>query len=172
MALYSLIENETIKIDNHHSGLAIGWERELHIHKRMNNGSKSSLEFRLYFADKDHGLEFFNQQGKDFKKLEKEIYDAFSDSKIRHHFINSFYEAIHPIVNCDKRNLKDMKRIARRAAKRIADAFGLSDEITNEFIEEANLYFNQFRDKYIAIDYSNNTILVGNEKQDIINSTK
>lgn len=50
MALHPLIENQTMKIDNHHSGLSIGWERSLHIHKRMNKSSKSSLEFRLYFA--------------------------------------------------------------------------------------------------------------------------
>lgn len=68
MALHPLIENQTMKIDNHHSGLSIGWERSLHIHKRMNKSSKSSLEFRLYFADKDRGIEFFNQQGKEYEK--------------------------------------------------------------------------------------------------------
>lgn len=169
MALYSLIENQTIRIDNHHCGLPISWERSLHIHKEMNEGSKSSLDFRLYFADKDRGLKFFNQQGKDYQKLEKEIRDAFYDKKIRCNFIDSFYNAIFSIVNCDKRSSTDMKRVAKRAAKRIALAFDLDDTITNDFIARGDLYFNQFRDKYIAINFSNNTILAGNEKQDIIN---
>lgn len=169
MALHSLIENQTIKIDNHHSGLLIGWERNLHIHKRMNKGSKSSLEFRLYFADKIGKIEFMNQQGKDFQALEKEIRNAFYDVNTCRKFIDTFYDAILPIINCDNRSIADMKRVAKRAAKRVAMAFDLDDIITNEFIERGDLFFNEFKDKYVVVDFSDNTILVGDEKQSIIN---
>lgn len=172
MALHPLIENQTMKIDNHHSGLSIGWERSLHIHKRMNKSSKSSLEFRLYFADKDRGIEFFNQQGKEYEYIEREIYEAFNNSFVRHKFIDTFYKTITPIVNCNKRSASDMRRVAKRAAKRIAMAFGLNDEITNEFIERANLYFNQFNDKYVAVNFNKNEILIGDDKQAIIDASK
>lgn len=81
MALYSLIENQTISMDNHQSGTAIAYERSLHIHKRMNKGSKSSLDFRLYFADKIGRIEFTNQRGKEYKAIEKEILDSFKDTE-------------------------------------------------------------------------------------------
>ena len=65
-----------------------------------------------------------------------------------------------------------MRRVAKRAAKRIAMAFGLNDEITKEFIERANLYFNQFNDKYVAVDFNKNEILIGDDKQAIIDASK
>lgn len=172
MSLYSLISNQTIGVDNHNSAAAIKWDRELHIHKRMNKGSKSSLEFRLYFADESPRVEFTNQRGKDYHILEEEIREAFYDAQICRKFIDSFYDAILPIVNCDKRKVADMKRVARRAAKRIAVAFDLDDTITEEFIKRGDLFFNKFKDQYVAVDFSNNRILVGDEEQSIIELAK
>lgn len=172
MSLYSLISNQTIAVDNHNSAAAIKWDRKLHIHKRMNKGSKSSLEFRLYFADGSPRVEFTNQRGKDYHILEKDIREAFNDTQICCKFIDSFYDALLPIVNCDKRKIADMKRVARRAAKRIAIAFELDDTITEEFVVRGDLFFNQFDDKYVAVDFSRNIILVGDEKQAVIEEAK
>lgn len=172
MSLYSLINNQTVMIDNHHSAHLIGWERNLHIHKRMDKESKSSLEFRLYFADRNRGIEFFNQKGKDYQRIENEIYDAFDDPIVRRKFIDSFYNEIQPIVDCDRRSPADMRRVAKRAARRIALFFGLNDEILDEFIERADLFFSQFNDKYIAVDFSNNSILIGGDKKRIIEASR
>lgn len=51
-------------------------------------------------------------------------------------------------------------------------AFGLNKEITYEFIERADLYFNQFNDKYVAVDFNKNEILIGDDKQAIIDASK
>lgn len=172
MSLYSLISNQTIAVDNHNCATAIKWDRKLHIHKRMNKGSKSSLEFRLYFADGSPRVEFTNQRGKDFRILEEEIREAFYDKQICRKFIDSFYDAILPIVKCDKRKIDDMKRVARRAAKRIAVAFDLDDTITDEFIKRGDLFFNKFKEQYVAVDFSNNRILVGDEEQSLMELAK
>lgn len=53
MALSSLLKNQTIRIDNHNSAHAITWERSLHLHKRTNGVSKSSVDCLIYFVYND-----------------------------------------------------------------------------------------------------------------------
>ena len=168
MALYSLIENQTISMDNHQSGTAIAYERSLHIHKRMNKGSKSSLDFRLYFADKIGRIEFTNQRGKEYKAIEKEILDSFKDTETSKKIIDSFYEAILPVLKCNRRDIADMRRVAKRAARRIAEALELHSNTMREFNERADLFFSKFNDRfYIAVDFTNNKIIAGDDQQEI-----
>lgn len=168
MALYSLIENQTIGMDNHQSGTAIAYERSLHIHKRMNKGSKSSLDFRLYFADKVGRIEFTNQRGKECHAIKKEILNSFKDTETCKNFIDSFYEAILPVLNCDRRDISDMRRVAKRAARRIAEALELDSNTMKEFNKSADLYFSKFNDRfYIAVDFTNNKIIAGDDQQEI-----
>lgn len=173
MALYSLIENQTIAIDNHQSGTAIAYERSLHIHKRMNKGSKSSVDFRLYFADKIGRIEFTNQRGKDYQTIKKEIFQAFNEPETCKKFIDSFYEAILPVLNCNNKSISNMRRVAKRAARRIAEALGLDCNIVLEFNERADLFFNKFNNKfYIATDFSNKRIIAGDCKKNILSLDK
>lgn len=155
-------------MDNHQSGTAIAYERSLHIHKRMNKGSKSSLDFKLYFADKVGRIEFTNQRGKEYHAIEKEILNSFKDTETCKNFIDSFYEAILPVLNCDRRNIADMRRVAKRAARRIAEALELDSNTMREFNERADLFFSKFNDRfYIAVDFTNNKIIAGDDQQEI-----
>lgn len=97
MGLSNLLNNQTITIDDHNrGGNILEWGRNLHIHKRMNDDSKSSLDCEIYFAAKDKPIVFSHKQGKNPNKIEREIKDAFYDPIIRDKFIESFFNAIYP----------------------------------------------------------------------------
>lgn len=131
MALSNLLNNQTITIDNHHrGGNVLKWDKSLHIHKRMNSGCKSSVECEIYFADRDRGIVFSNERGKDVPSIKNEIKDAFYLPGIRDNFIKSFYDAVEPILrNSNDRKPSDVIRIVRRAVKRIAKIFDLPDDM-------------------------------------------
>lgn len=170
MSLKKLIKNQTIRIDNHSRGGEIKWERSLHIHKCTNDDKSSILECEIYFAD-NRGIIFHYWRGNKTETLKKELKEAFEDKNIRCSFINSFYESIEPILNCCPRNDAQKARVARRAAKRIAKALGLSSYIIDEFVNEAN-YFFMYKlkgESYIGIDYrQQRKIFAGNNKDKIL----
>lgn len=142
MALSGLLKNQTIVIDNHGRGNNIlTWEKKLHIHKKMNGGSKSSLECRIYFADRNGRIEYSKEKGKDVLKLKSEIEEAFKDSSVRSKFIQSFCKAIRSILKDENKTRSDMSRLARRAVKRIAVAFGLPEDIKDDMVDEASNYY-------------------------------
>lgn len=165
MALKELINNQTIRIDNHNRGVPLEWEKRLHIHKYMDEGSKSNIGVEIYFAD-DKPLVFSQEKGVETRRLQKEIRKAFSDSVIRKKFILSFYEEITPIIECN-RAASDMRRVAKRAARRIAEQFDLGDDIELDFMEGADLIFTSFRGGVIATDFAEKAIWVSQRKEDI-----
>lgn len=176
MALSSLLKNQTIRIDNHNSAHAITWERSLHLHKRTNGVSKSSVDCLIYFVYNDDNAIVFPDAKKgnraeleETERLKKEIRDAFQDPDVRMNFINSFYNAIAPLLKNDQRTDVEIAKVARRAAKRIIKAFGLSAYVTKEFdMYSRFFYIYKFKCKrYVAVDYINKRILAGDSIDEI-----
>ena len=61
-----------------------------------------------------------------------------------------------------------MRRVAKRAARRIAEALELDSNTMKEFNERADLFFSKFNDRfYIAVDFTNNKIIAGDDQQEI-----
>lgn len=172
MALSNLLNNQTIMIDDHHrAGNILKWGNNLHIHKRMNKGSKSSLDCEIYFAAKDKPIVFSNEKGKDVDKIKKEIVDAFYCPFIREKFIQSFFNTIQEILRNDDRSPSDISRIARRAVKRIAKAFGLPDDIKEAMVNNIPHFFMyQTTNYYIGLKYDELRFYAGDSKKSIIES--
>lgn len=170
MGLSNLLNNQTITIDDHNrGGNILEWGRNLHIHKRMNDDSKSSLDCEIYFAAKDKPIVFSHKQGKNPNKIEREIKDAFYDPIIRDKFIESFFNAIYPILKNDTRSPSDISRIARRAVKRIAKALGLPDDIKDSMVKNIpNFYMYRTDNYYIGLKYDELRFYASDSKESII----
>lgn len=170
MALSKLLQNQTIMIDDHNrGGNVLEWGSNLHIHKRINKGSKSSLDCEIYFAAKDKPVVFSNEKGKDVDKIKNEIEEAFYCPFIRKRFILSFFDAIQPILGNDGRSQSDISRIARRAVKRIATAFGLPDDIKDSMVKDIpNFYMYRTDNYYIGLKYDKLRFYASDSKDSII----
>lgn len=175
MALSNLLNNQTITIDNHHrGGNVLKWDKSLHIHKRMNSGCKSSVECEIYFADRDRGIVFSNERGKDVPSIKNEIKDAFYLPGIRDNFIKSFYDAVEPILrNSNDRKPSDVIRIVRRAVKRIAKIFDLPDDIQDAMIDVLpNVYMFSSDKYYIGLRDDKFRVVMGDNYQEVMNLLK
>ncbi len=177
MALSNLLNNQTITIDNHHrGGNVLEWDKRLHIHKRMNIGCKSSVECEIYFADNDRGIVFYNERGKDVLEIKNEILEAFSSPDIRNKFIESFYDAVEPILGTSNdRKPSDIIRIVRRAVKRIARSFGLSDDIQDAMIDTVqrkHRYMFSTNKYYIGLRDDEFSVVMGDNYQEAMNLLK
>lgn len=175
MALSNLLNNQTIVIDDHHrGGNKLEWGNNLHIHKRMNKGSKSSLDCEIYFAARNRPIVFSNEKGNDVDKIKNEILDAFSSNDIRKRFIESFYDAVNPILsNGTGKAPSDIIRIVRRGVKRIAKSFGLSDEIQNAMIDNVEHYHMYRTEKYyIGLKDDEFKVVMGDDDLEVMNLLK
>ena len=172
MALSKLLENQTIMIDDHNrGGNVLEWGNNLHIHKRMNKGSKSSLDCEIYFAAKDKPIVFSNEKGKDVDKIKKEIVESFYCPFVREKFIRSFFNAIQQILKTDGRSSSDISRIARRAVRRIAIAFGLPEDIKEAMVNDIPHFFMyQAANYYIGLKYDELKFYASDSKESIIES--
>lgn len=173
MALSNLLNNQTITIDNHHrGGNNLKWDKSLHIHKRMNSSCKSSVECEIYFADNDRGIVFSNEKGKNVTAIKNEIKEAFNLPDIRYDFIKSFYAAVEPILsNGTGRKSSDVTRIVRRAVKRIAKIFGLSEEIQDAMIDALpNIYMFSSGKYYIGLRDDKFKVVMGDNDMEVLES--
>lgn len=173
MALSNLLNNQTITIDNHHrGGNILEWDKSLHIHKRMNNSCKSSVECEIYFADNNRSIVFSNERGKNVETIKNEIKDAFYLPDIRDNFIKSFYDAVKPILgNSNDRKPSDVIRIVRRAVKRIAKIFGLPEDIKDAMINALpNVYMYSSDKYYIGLRDDKLRVVMGDNDIEVLES--
>lgn len=131
-----LLDNQTIRIDNHHDGQLIDWDRDvqdIHLHKyyghvnpnNANHGDKEWYEIRVPINHRRK----ITINGKNNKKLdeipaglEKEIQQAFGDKKKRDQFVSDIIEHLRSYNTISK---KKLKQSARRALGNIRIAFNL-----------------------------------------------
>lgn len=172
MVLSNLLNNQTVIIDGHKWGGEVFWDKALHIHKRMNRNSKTYVSCEIYFAKDDGYVKFTDENGNETDKLKREISEAFLDDKIRQEFIRSFSTKIIPILACDGRKISDMVRVARRGIKRIANCFGLPDDLTEEMIDESrNIISYKVGRYYVGYNFKHKYAIASDSKQSMMETS-
>lgn len=130
-----LIEKQQLKIDNHMRGTGAPhtWGSGLHIHKRFNiASSRAGIEI-LMPLDRDTPVEvrgIKNRNDKRWAQIEKEIKKALKANDTRRLFATDLHTAIDEFLAQDL-EIDEL----RRASRRIAKHFDLSDKIESEIVE-------------------------------------
>ena len=162
MAIKSLIDGQTITIDNHNAGVQNEWGKGVHLHKRMNKDKYAGAQVLIYI-DEDKDLEFRSVTGgeEEKKRLQNEIRKAFKNVSIRKQFVESFYKSLRNILdsNCVK-DENERYKLAKQAATRIVRLFGLKEKVTEWFFDGVNEFF-----VFTQGDNSNNAIVVLNAEE-------
>ena len=130
-----LLDNQTIRIDNHQRGHCIDWDdnvQDIHLHKyyghvdhcKADHDDKNWYEIRIPINHKGK----ITIKGKNNKKLdqipaelEKEIQQAFGDNNKRDQFVSDIIEHLRS-YNTSRKTLKQR---ARRALGNIRNSFNL-----------------------------------------------
>lgn len=169
MVLSNLLKDQTVIIDGHKWGGEVHWDKALHIHKRMNRNSKSYVSCEIYFARGDGDVKFTDENGNETDKLKREISEAFLNDSIRQEFIRSFSKKIIPMLDCNGRKLADIVRVVKRGIKRISHCFGLSDELTEEMIDESRKIISYKVGKaYIGYNYEHQGVIASDSRKDML----
>lgn len=157
-----LIENQTIRIDNHHrgDGCPLNWDRvcdDIHLHKIVNE-SRKKYEFRIPLNSERRF--FFDPKMPEYIKME--IEEAFQKPMILQEFSQTLYDVL--------RNYESTICDAEKAVEsllKISECFGLTNvtkqmfidvlnECLIEFTEEDKTYFAQMTEKAISIGQNSN----------------
>ena len=128
MALSSLIDGQTIKIDNHNCGTDYEWDEAIHIHKRMNSKKYRGIEVLVPLAH-DSKLDFRGVNGNKDVELMNEIEKAFSNSTIRTKFVKTLINSLSNLFNNSKISKVEWYGLFEEIAGRIAEYFGLKTNI-------------------------------------------
>ena len=124
----SILENQTIRIDNHlRGGVPIDWDdpsQDIHLHKSQNS-DKKQLRYEIRIPLNTEREITINGDSEPVpSKLKKEIEKAFEDHSKKQHFIDELKEALRSY----NWNEKDAPKIARK----ISIVFGFNaDELIN-----------------------------------------
>lgn len=124
----SILENQTIRIDNHlRGGVPIDWDdpsQDIHLHKSQNS-DKKQLRYEIRIPLNTEREITINGDSEPVpSKLKKEIEKAFEDHSKKQHFIDELEEALRSY----NWNEKDAPKIARK----ISIVFGFNaDELIN-----------------------------------------
>lgn len=124
----SILENQTIRIDNHlRGGTPIDWDdpsQDIHLHKSQNS-DKKQLRYEIRIPLNTGREVTINGNSEPVpSKLKKEIEKAFEDHSKKQHFIDELKEALRSY----NWNEKDAPEIARK----ISIVFGFNaDELIN-----------------------------------------
>ena len=101
MSLSSLVDGQTIKIDNHNTGTSFQWDEAIHLHKRMNSKKYRGIEVLIPLAC-DGKLEFRGANGKKDLELMNEIEKAFSNPTIRVRFVKTLMKSLSDLFYSSK----------------------------------------------------------------------
>ncbi|WP_024995195.1 hypothetical protein [Phocaeicola paurosaccharolyticus] len=167
----SLINGETIKVDNHNSGQEIEWGKGIHLHKRMNN-SKSRAEVLIPIDGSIKDLQFKKTKSNEDIHIKNEIKEAFNDQYLRKKFIIQYYKCIDRFN--ENKSIDERQKIANRSAETLASFFGLKPHIVNSFKKESNIFFSKFmtidkKEILIESNYENNSFIIGRNREDVDN---
>ena len=140
MSLRRLINEQTIKIDNHNCGKEVIWDRSIHLHKRMNSKKYRGAEVIIPIAE-DGELDFRKIEGDEEtqRSLVNEISKAFGNETIRNNFVKSFYKSLDEILRSNK--VDNPKEVICQAADRLIRYFGVKPKFAKGFRESLGKYF-------------------------------
>lgn len=147
MSLYPLLNGETIKIDNHHSGQEINLDDQgLHLHKRFNvrNRKRGIVDVRIPLNGE---IRVIDEDGDDAPIIVKELRKAFKDKAKRERFLDGFKKALTSISKLGRKEysgdngtqFQNDKKIELEKITQIVRSlmvyFGLSEEIIKEYLK-------------------------------------
>ncbi|MCR5361876.1 MAG: hypothetical protein K6E73_07685 [Bacteroidales bacterium] len=163
MKLRKLIENQTIRVDNHHrgDGCPLNWDSkkgDIHIHKIVHR-SGTDYTFKIPL-NVQHPL-----TSADFERMphhiRKEIEEAFQDAALRQDFVKTLYDILK-----DYESIVSDKEKAFNALMRVCDYFDLKNG-TRRDIEVDLKYIIDFSEhdaSYFA-EMTKDAISVGQKKR-------
>ena len=130
MALSSLIDGQTIKIDNHNIGTLYEWSKAIHLHKRMNSDKYRGAEVIIPLAE-DGELDFRGLDGRRMADLhiKNEIRKAFSKTTIRIRFVTTLLNSLSKLFNNSKISKDEWYRLFEEVASRIVRYFDIKNKV-------------------------------------------
>ena len=163
MALSSLIDGQTIKIDNHNTGTLYQWDEAIHLHKRMNTKKYRGIEALIPLAQ-DGRLDFRGANGKKDIELKNEIEKAFSNPTIRIKFVKTLINSLSDLFNSSKLSKDEWCRLFEEVAGRIVRYFDLKPKV-KERIDNDIIRFSRENglDIYIRADQKEKAIILGTD---------
>lgn len=163
MALSSLIDGQTIKIDNHNTGTLYQWDEAIHLHKRMNSKKYRGIEVLIPLAQNGK-LDFRGASEKKDIELMNEIKKAFSNHTIRTRFVKTLINSLSDLFNSSKISKGEWYELFVIVASRIAAYFGLKTKI-KEIIGNDIVRFSREKglDIYIKADKEEKSIILGTD---------
>lgn len=172
MSLSSLIDGQTIKIDNHNIGTLYKWDEAIHLHKRMNSKKYRGIEVLIPLAQ-DGELDFRGANGKKDIELMNEIGNAFSNHSIRIRFVKTLINSLSELFNSSKISKDEWYELFIIVAGRIATYFGLKTKM-KEKIDNDIIRFSREKglDVYIRADQKEKSIILGTDITLIYNFDK
>jgi hypothetical protein len=129
MSLQPLITGQTIKIDNHHRGKPIDWEKDdVHIHKETNSGERQEFTIKLSInSNKKYTVMDKHNTHEIPNRIRKEIEKALENAKTREQFIRDLLDWL------KNSSQQDIGEKAEETLERLAKHFKL--HWTNEEIK-------------------------------------
>lgn len=163
MALSSLIDGQTIKIDNHNIGNVYKWDNSIHLHKRMNSKKYRGIEVLIPLTS-DGKLEFRGANGKKDLELMNEIEKAFSNPTIRVRFVKTLMKSLSDLFYSSNISKNEWYELFVIVASRIAAFFGLKTKI-KEKMDNDIISFSRDKgiDIYIKADKEEKAIILGTD---------
>lgn len=163
MALSSLIDGQTIKIDNHNTGTLYQWDEAIHLHKRMNSKKYRGIEVLIPLAQ-DGKLDFRGSNGKKDIELKNEIEKAFSNPTIRIKFVKTLINSLSDLFDSSKISKDEWYELFVIVASRIAAYFDLKPKVKGRIGNDI-IRFSREKglDIYIRADQKEKTIILGTD---------
>lgn len=165
MALSSLIDGQTIKIDNHNIGTLYQWDEAIHLHKRMNSDKYRGAEVIIPIAI-DGKLEFKGIDGRsrDDLHIKNEIKKAFSNPTIRTRFVKSLINNLSDLFSSSKISKEEWYELFVTVAERIAVYFGLKTKVKEQIgIDILRFSRENKLDFFIKANRKEKTIILGTD---------
>ena len=165
MALSSLIDGQTIKIDNHNIGTLYQWDKTIHLHKRMNSDKYRGAEVIIPIAE-DGELDFRGIDGKGMTdmRIKNEIRKAFSKTTIRIRFVTTLLNSLSKLFNNSKISKDEWYRLFEEVAGRIVRYFGIKNKV-GERINSDIIKFSKEKgiNIYIKADKDSKSVILGTD---------
>ena len=172
MTISSLINGQTIEIDNHNRGTDYEWNEAIHIHKRMNSKKYRGIEVLVPLAH-DSKLDFRGVNGNKDIELINEFEKAFSNSTIRTKFVKTFINSLSNLFNKSKISKDEWYGLFEEVANRIVKYFGIKDKVGERINSDIIKYSKEKGiNVYIKADKDSESVILGTDMSLVDNFNK
>ena len=172
MALSSLLNGQTIQIDNHHRNVECKWGKAIHLHKRMNSKKYRGIEVLIPLAC-DGKLEFRGANGKKDLELMNEIEKAFSNPTIRVRFVKTLMNSLSDLFYSSKISKNEWYGLFEEVAGRIVGYFGIKDKVGERINSDIIKYSKEKGiNVYIKADKDSESVILGTDMSLVDNFNK